>query len=268
MKKRNFLSPGDIRRYFLTLSPELVGRLTEAPVKYFRPDRPPQLKNFYLSGVGKMPLVVKIRGAERPEAGMVYRVIIQHEDNAIYTDQNGVKRKTIRRIVVRLYADHNNESAQAVGELRFSDCEANEQMFWSPEPILLQQVLGLEKKGYLWIAEPDTEYRIRYRDQQDEILFEGGVVVMIANFEREVAGAQAVDLELDEGAKLTVYDRRKNRFSPYAFARHIRRKLGRGKWSREFEFITLRDLKADELANGLPAYVLRETGLEPVEGLG
>ena len=90
---------------------------------------------------------------------------------------------------------------------------------------------------------------------------------MLANFEREVAGAKAVDLTLEDGVKLTVYDRRKNRFSPYAQAEHIRRTLGRGKRARSFEFITLRDLKQDELAAGLPQYVLRETGLEPVEGL-
>jgi len=266
--EKNFLSPGGVRRHYLTLSPDLVGRLVEAPVKFYRPDRPPQLKNFHLSGVSKIPLAVKIKGAECPEVGIVYRVIIYYDNSVVYTDQGGTERKSLSRIVVRVYP-HNHElkPAHAEGELRFSDCELEEQMFWSPEPLFLQQVLGLERRGYLWIAEPDTEYHIRYRDQQDEILFEGGVIVMIANFEREVAGAQAVDLELNEGVKLTVYDRRKNRFSPYAFAQHIRRTLGRGKAARSFEFINLRDLKQDELADGLPQYVLRETGLEPVEGL-
>lgn len=265
MNQSSCLCPGQKRRMFATLSAGIIDELIPAVVNHHDPAGAPVLPMFWLTR-DHFPFVIKFRGnGTAPVADRLYRVEVDFEPKCDFLDQGGKKCTSRDRIVVRVYEDRVPEDAVSEGEMRWTVANnGQEQCQFFPAPSFLQPIQGKERKAYLWVAHPEVEYAVRDRDQTDEVIFVGNVVVQLPpateGEEHRVPGAIARELPCG----ITVYDRRVDRVSPFAKAEHIRRTLGRGRCGRSFEIVNLREVTTDELRADLPKVVLTEDGLKQV----
>lgn len=252
--KKNYLLQSERHGYYLTISESFIAGMVEVPVRHFRLDRPPKLKNFFFAKM--FPLAIKFSGEGLPVAGEIYRVFIENEASHGFRDQNNQYCRSRDRLVVKIYLhDHANCPKLSGGELGFSVCGKNEQAEVWPAPKFFQSIHGLEKNGYLWISDPGVEYKARRLDQVDEEIFSGNVINYL-NPEKVIPGAVSIQLEVD-GKKISVYDRRKYRDSQLAHATQVRRTLGRGRLAHTFEFVTLREADSEAGAS----HILSEDGI-------
>lgn len=246
------------RKFFVTISEELIESLVWAPPQHWAIGHEPELATYaFTDAQDMMPAKLKIRGRDKPVAGEVYRLHISFEPKTEFKDaRTGIDCVSRDMYVFRLYA-HDVERDKYHGELHFFTFPIGTDLAIWPRSPFMQDVTGIQQQGCIWIASPGVYYRTRHEVQHDQLLFNGPVVVQIHGEEKRKPGAIAVRIGRD-GA---VYDRRDDRMSSFARAEHIRRTVGR----RTFEFFNLRDVSVAELRDDPPEFVLTNDGLVSVE---
>jgi len=246
------------RKFFITVSEELIESLVWAPPQHWAVGHEPKLATYaFTPQEDMMPAKLKIRGSDKPVPGEVYRFHVSFEPKTPFKDaRTGIDCVSRDMYVFRLYA-HDVERDKYHGELRFFSFPIGTDPAISPRAPFLQDFTGIKEQGCVWIAAPDRSYRTRHEVQHDQLLFNGPVVVQIYGEEKRKPGAIAIRIGRDS----TVYDRRDDRMSSFARVEHIRRNVGR----RTFEFFNLRDVSVAELRDDPPEHVLTNDGLVAVE---
>jgi len=162
---------------------------------------------------------------------------------------------------IRLYPPRN-PGAEVEAELRYMEIEKEEEIFFKGrKPLEVIRAVGKERKAILYFSllEAEMKMKIIVRKTESEILFKAPVIVQLRTEEERLPN-RVIKLRLsDSGSNsgIEIYDRRENRFSPFAVAERIRKTIGK----RNFEFWNLWEFKGDR--NEIK-YLFTESGLQKI----
>ena len=227
------------------VSPELVSRLESFTPRAHRKLR---WQNYRISGEGgpRIPAVFKgplnrgLSSSERYDVGVQF-----------------VKGRILDHWEIRFYPPRSNSERIEI-ELRYLEVEKEEEVFFKREkPLEVIRAIGRKRKGIFYFLPIGTEPQIVVEKVKATVLFRASVVVQVRS-ENEIRLPNAVKMVIPtDGAVMEIYDRRENRFSPFAVAERVRKTIGK----REFEFWNLWEFNGDR--NEI-RYLLTESGLQEI----
>jgi len=169
-----------------------------------------------------------------------------------------VKGRILDHWEIRFYPPRSNSEKIEI-ELRYLEVEKEEEVFFKRgKPLEVIRAIGRKRKGILYFLPIGTEPQLVVKKVKTEVLFRASVIVQIrAESETRLPNAVKMIARDRDGTVMEIYDRRENRFSPFAVTEQVRKTIGK----QEFEFWNLWEFNGDR--NEI-RYLLTESGLQKI----